>query len=84
MNAMSVSHSYRRPRRPVRVWLPLSLLVWLVLLPLAVLAAPLVFVGAAIWRLNPFKAVGALFSLIVALCGVRIEVETPDAHVNLF
>src|SRR6202012_4931209 len=73
-----------RPRNPVRIWVPLSVLVWLILMPLAVVATPLVFVAAPFWRLNSFAAVGALFSLLIALCGVRIDVDTPDAHVHLF
>ncbi len=84
MNAASFRDYPRHTHRQVRIWFPLTILVWLILLPLAVVAAPLVFVAALIWRLNPFAAVGALFSLLIALCGVRIDIDTPDARVTLF
>ena len=85
MNATSFHQGHwRRARHPVRVWVPLSVLVWLILMPLAVVATPFAFVAAPFWRLNPFKAIAAMFSLVIALCGVRIEVDTPDARVTLF
>jgi hypothetical protein len=85
VSAATHHRSYpRRTHRPVRVWFPLSVLVWLILMPLAVVATPFVFVAALVWRLNPFTAIGALFGLLIALCGVRIEVDTPGARVNLF
>jgi hypothetical protein len=71
-------------RRSVQVRAPLSLLVWLLLVPLAVLVSPLVFVVSLFWRLNPFTAVAVLFGLTVALGGVRIDVETPGARVKLY
>jgi hypothetical protein len=84
MNAASLQTYPRRAHRPVRIWFPLTILVWLILMPLALVATPFVFVAALIWRINPFMAVGTLFSLLIALCGVRVDVDTPDARVTLF
>ena len=85
MNARSFPAGPGRARRhPVTVWLPLTVLVWAILIPLAVIATPLVLALAPFFRLNPFAAVAALFGILIALCGVRVEVETPDARVNLF
>ena len=83
MNATSFTRPRRAPH-PVRIRVPLSVVVWLVLMPLAVIATPFVFVAAPFWRLSPFAAVGALFALLIALCGVRVQVDTPGAHVHLF
>jgi hypothetical protein len=84
MNASSFPRPAAGPAHPVRVWIPLGVVVWLLLIPLAVIVSPIVFVAAAFWRLNPFVTVGALFALVVALAGVKVEVETPDARINLF
>jgi hypothetical protein len=83
---MTTIASARPAARPqaVRVRLPLTLLVWLLLVPLAVIVSPIVFVVSFFWRLNPFTAVAVLFGLVIALGGVRIDVEAPGVRVKLF
>jgi hypothetical protein len=83
---MTTIASARPASRPqtIQVRLPLTLLVWLLLVPLAVIVAPIVFVGGLLWRLNPFTAVAVLFALVIALGGVRIDVESPGVRVKLF
>jgi hypothetical protein len=70
-----------RPTR-VQVWIPLFL-VWLVLAPFVLLLSPLLAFGLARVRLDPFRAIGAAFRLLAALSGTRVEIETPDAFVNI-
>lgn len=71
-----------RGRRPIRLWLPMFL-IWLLLAPLVILAAPF----AALWmlacRLNPFRVMGALLGMLTALSGARVEVDSPSAFVNI-
>ena len=83
MTAIASARPASRPRS-VQVRLPLSILVWLLLVPLAVIVSPIVFVVSLFWRLNPFTAVAVLFALVIALGGVRIDVESPGVRVKLF
>ena len=66
----------------LRLWLPLFLL-WILVLPFALLLSPLILIGLAFLRLNPFRAAAALFGLLCALAGTCIEVESPGATVNI-
>lgn len=66
----------------IRLWLPLFL-IWILIAPFALLLSPLILLGVAMARLNPFRALTAAFGLLAALTGTLIEVETPDAVVNI-
>ena len=66
----------------LRLWLPLFLL-WILVAPFALLLSPLLLIGMAYLRLNPFRASAALFGLLCAFAGTRIEVESPGASVNI-
>jgi hypothetical protein len=33
--------------------------------------------------LNPFRALAAILGLMAALAGTHVEVEAPDAHINI-
>jgi hypothetical protein len=70
--------------RPVaiRFWLPVILL-WIILAPFLILLSPLLILGLAMVGLNPFRALAGLLGLMAALGGTHIEVETPDAHINI-
>lgn len=62
------------------------LLLWLLLLPLLLLAVPVAFVASLCARVNPFTAVATLFAILAALKGTRVEIEN-DAFsvlVNIF
>jgi hypothetical protein len=78
-----VTQRVEAPRRPeVRLWLPM-LLIWLLLAPFVILLSPLLLLGLAMVGLNPFRALAALLGLLAALGGTQIEVDTPDALVNI-
>jgi hypothetical protein len=69
-----------RLRRDLYLWLPLFLL-WLLLLPFALLAAPFLLLALLILGRNPFAVFAALFDLLSAVTGTRIEITSPDARV---
>jgi len=50
-------------------------LLWILLLPLLVLAVPVLFVACLFVRVNPFRAVGVLFQILAAMRGTLVEVE---------
>lgn len=66
--------------RSFALHLPLVLL-WLFVLPFAVLLAPLGLVWCLRRRVNPLYAAGALWALLGASRGTVIEVEHPGAAV---
>lgn len=71
------------PRRTVfRLWLPL-ILVWLLLSPFLIVLSPLILLGLAAAGLDPFRSLGALFGLLAALGGTRIQIEAPDAIIDI-
>jgi hypothetical protein len=69
-----------KSRRTLRLWVPLFL-VWLLLLPFAVVLLPLYFVMCAVMDIAPFRTIGALFGVLGAMGGTHIEVDSPDASV---
>jgi hypothetical protein len=71
-----------RPRRRFPLWIPF-LLVWLLLLPFALLAAPLVFVVCMAVHVNPFRGVAVYWQFFNGLRGVRIVVDDPGAPVSI-
>ena len=64
----------------VRLWLPLFLL-WLLALPLLLLLLLFYLVFCIVARANPSRWIGALWALLSAAAGTRIEVVTPRAFV---
>lgn len=66
----------------LRLWLPLFL-VWLLVAPFFVLLLPLILLGLALARLNPFRALAALFGLLAGLTGTQVEVDSPGAVINI-
>jgi hypothetical protein len=74
---------FEQPRRTAfRLRLPL-ILVWLLLAPFLIVLSPLLLLGLAVAGLDPFRSLGALLGLLAALGGTRIEVDTPDALVDI-
>ena len=67
-----------RPSRRFLLRIPV-LLVWVPLLPLVLLLAPLVFVACLVVRVGPFRGVAAFWQLFSGLRGVRVEVDSPGA-----
>ncbi|MBN1298734.1 MAG: hypothetical protein JW997_03495 [Actinobacteria bacterium] len=69
------------------LWLPLFI-IWLIIFSLLILAAPFVFLAAlCAWRKGTgriiIEAYFAVFSVIVNLSGLRIEVESKNEGVYI-
>lgn len=74
----------RRARRvAIRLWLPLTPLLWL-LSPLPLVLAPAAWLAPARVRpANPYLAAIALGRLLLSLSGTVVDVDTPDALVRI-
>jgi len=71
------------PRRTVvRLWLPLTPILWL-LAPVPLLLAPLGYLVPPRMRPDPFFLVFAMGELLLALRGTEVLVDTADAYVRL-
>jgi hypothetical protein len=73
--------SARAPRR-FRLRIPI-LLVWVLLLPFALLLAPLVFVACLMARVGPFRGVAVFWQLFCGLRGVRVALDDPGAAISI-
>lgn len=71
-----------RPPRRFLLRIPV-LPVWVLLLPLALLLAPLVFVACLMARQSPFRGVADFWQLFSGLRGVRVVVDDPRAAVSI-
>jgi len=60
--------------RTFRLWIPL-VLIWLLLLPLALLLSPFIFIACLFCRVNPFRGVAVMWQILNALADTNIEVE---------
>lgn len=67
--------------RTFRLWIPL-LLVWLLLLPLAVLLSPFIFIASLACRVNPFRGVAVLWQILNALNQTQFEFENRSAGMS--
>lgn len=67
--------------RTFRLWIPL-LLIWLLLLPLAILLSPFVFLACLFCRVNPFCGVAVMWQILNALTDTNIEVEHRSAGMS--
>jgi uncharacterized membrane protein len=67
--------------RTFRLWIPLFL-IWLLLLPLALLLTPFVFIACLLCRVNPFRAVAVLWQILWALNDTEFEVEHRSAGMS--
>jgi len=67
--------------RTFRLWIPLFL-IWLLLLPLAVLLSPFVFIACLFCRVNPIPGVAVMWQILNALTDTNIEVEHRSAGVS--
>lgn len=61
-------------RRRFRLWLPLFL-VWLILLPVFLVVLPFAAIACVIVRINPFRALYLLFSVLAAVSGTEVAVQ---------
>jgi uncharacterized membrane protein len=67
--------------RTFRLWIPLFL-IWLLLLPLAVLLTPFVFIACLVCRVSPFHAVAVMWQILWALNDTEFEVEHRSAGMS--
>jgi uncharacterized membrane protein len=67
--------------RTFRLWIPLFL-IWLLLLPLAALITPFVFIACLACRVSPFRAVAVLWQILWALNDTEFEVEHRSAGMS--
>lgn len=71
-----------RPPRRFHLCIPI-LLVWVLLLSLVLLLAPLVFVACLVMRVAPFRGVAVFWQFFSGLRGVRVAVDDPGAAVSI-
>ena len=64
--------------RSFRLWIPLFLL-WILLVPLSLLALPAFIVVCLVSRVNPLAAIATFWSILVGLKDTHIEVENRNA-----
>jgi hypothetical protein len=67
--------------RTFRFWIPLFL-VWLLLVPLAVLLSPFIFIACLVCRVNPFRGVAVIWQILNALNDTKFEVEHRSAGMS--
>lgn len=67
--------------RTFRLWVPLFL-VWILLLPLAILLSPFIFLACLVCRVNPFRGVAVTWQILNALADTRLEVEHRSAGMS--
>jgi hypothetical protein len=71
-----------RESRTLRIRVPLMLL-WLLLVPFAVLLSPLIFIGCLACRVNPFRPFSVGWQILMALHDTEVEVEHRSAGVSI-
>lgn len=69
-----------RHARRFQLWLPLFL-VWLLVLPFVLVLLPFVLVGFWAKRVNPFRAVRAVWQTFCALRNTHVEIENDETWV---
>ena len=65
---------------PIRLWLPL-ILVWLLLAPLVIIAAPFIIVIGLARGRNPIRQFLAVWKILCASRGFCIDIRSRDANV---
>jgi hypothetical protein len=69
-------------RVDVGLWIPTTA-IFVLLAPFALLLTPLLYFAPRDMRPDPFRTVLTLGTLLLALTGTVVEVDTPDARVRL-
>ena len=67
--------------RTFRLWIPLFL-IWLLLLPLAILLSPFIFIACLVCRVNPWRPFALLWQILTALADTNVEVEHRSAGMS--
>jgi hypothetical protein len=71
-----------RESRTLRVRVPLILL-WLLLVPIAALLSPLIFMVCLLCRVNPFRAFSVGWQILRALNDTEVAIEHRSAAVSI-
>ncbi|WP_309606357.1 hypothetical protein [Phenylobacterium sp.] len=66
----------------VRLWAPLTPILWL-LAPFAMLLIPVLYFVPRPWRVEPFAAVLGVGRLLLSLSGTDVDVRTSEAIVRI-
>jgi hypothetical protein len=66
--------------RHINLWVPLFLL-WLLLLPFAVVLTPVFVIVCLAVGVDPFAAMASAWRIFSAFCGTHVEVDSPNATV---
>lgn len=72
--------SIRHGKWHARCWLPVFLL-WPLLLPVAVVLAPIACIGLVAARIDPIRATFAVLGVLSALSGTLISIERPGTFI---
>jgi hypothetical protein len=67
--------------RTFRLWIPL-LLIWLLLLPLALVLSPFIFTACLVCGVNPFRGVAVMWQITNVLTDTKLEVEHRSAGMS--
>lgn len=73
-------HVLNKLGREIRLWIPLFIL-WLLMLPFAVIILPVLLITAVVLDMDPFPALGATLRILSSLRGSHLEVDSHDASV---
>ncbi len=64
----------------LNLWVPLFL-IWLLLIPFAIVLAPVFVIVCLAINVDPFLAIGSFWRLISGIAGTHVEVDSPSATV---
>jgi hypothetical protein len=67
--------------RTFRLWIPM-VLIWVLLVPFAVVVSPVIFIACLVCRVNPFRGFGVMWAILVALADMRVDVEHRSAGMS--
>jgi hypothetical protein len=67
--------------RTFRLWIPL-VLIWLLLVPLAVLLSPFLLIVCLVCRVSPFRVVAVLWQILSALNDAEVAIEHRSAGMS--
>jgi len=67
--------------RTFRLWIPLFL-IWLIVLPVAILLSPFIFLACLICRVNPLQGVAVMWQILTALTDTELEIEHRSAGMS--
>ncbi len=63
-----------------RIWFPIFL-IWLILLPIAILLFPIFLIGCVFTRVNLIRGTAACLEVLSALRGLEVEVQKSDQQI---